>query len=439
MPQSTLHEQYKRAYLLHAMTRNFAYLATSGIMDSDSDSSELDSDSDLSQVSDGNKYDEVLYEMQHYLQFDLAVLQKIQDTRYLRPHEPIVKCGQLHLLADYALDPNHQEYARFLNLVHVPPRVFGALLDLIEDHPVFRNNSNNPQTPVDVQLAVTLYRMGRYGNGAQVVDIARFAGVSEGSVELFTTHCFEAIESLLPVFVRPLTKDEKEVEKKWIDERVGFEGLWREGYLMYDGTIVPLYAKPGLDGATYYTRKCNYGLNAQIGNAPSTLRIVDFSHGLTGSAHDVSAFEYTCAYKYPGFLFEGDEFGWGDSAYPVTEHIFLFISVLQLTIPKTEFLTKCSQTSESVLNIALVDINNKEQHVKACWWITIAIILHNAVINIEGARSGEYFGSVSGGTGTGEEEIEPETADDGDEIGEAKRKRLVFEANEAKRLRSDNM
>jgi len=33
---------------------------------------------------------------------------------------------------------------------------------------------------------------------------------------------------------------------------------------MYDGTIVVLYKKPGLNGDAYYTRKGNYGLNAQV-------------------------------------------------------------------------------------------------------------------------------------------------------------------------------
>ena len=33
---------------------------------------------------------------------------------------------------------------------------------------------------------------------------------------------------------------------------------------MYDGTIVVLYKKPGLNGDAYYMRKANYGLNAQV-------------------------------------------------------------------------------------------------------------------------------------------------------------------------------
>ena len=35
---------------------------------------------------------------------------------------------------------------------------------------------------------------------------------------------------------------------------------------MYDGTIVVLYKKPGLNGDAYYTRKANCGLNAQVLN-----------------------------------------------------------------------------------------------------------------------------------------------------------------------------
>ena len=63
---------------------------------------------------------------------------------------------------------------------------------------------------------------------------------------------------------QPLTSEEKEAEKCWMDNHLGFKGLWREGWLMYDGTIVVLYAKPGMNGQGYYTRKANYGLNVQV-------------------------------------------------------------------------------------------------------------------------------------------------------------------------------
>jgi hypothetical protein len=54
-------------------------------------------------------------------------------------------------------------------------------------------------------------------------------GISEGSVENFTQHCFTALESLHNAVVHGLSPEEKEVEKEWIDTQVGFHGLWREG------------------------------------------------------------------------------------------------------------------------------------------------------------------------------------------------------------------
>ena len=57
-------------------------------------------------------------------------------------------------------------------MLWVSPGVFQGLLHLIEEHPVFQINSNTPQKPVEVQLATTLYCMGRYGNGASLEDVA---------------------------------------------------------------------------------------------------------------------------------------------------------------------------------------------------------------------------------------------------------------------------
>ena len=71
--------------------------------------------------------------------------------------------------------------------------------------------------------------MGCYGNGASLEDISQIAGISEGSVELFTERCFEAIESLHDIFVHLPTAEEKEAEKLWIDTWVGFQGTWQEG------------------------------------------------------------------------------------------------------------------------------------------------------------------------------------------------------------------
>ncbi|KAF8234098.1 hypothetical protein L208DRAFT_1551481 [Tricholoma matsutake] len=89
--------------------------------------------------------------------------------------------------------------------------------------------------------------MGRYGNGASVEDIARAAG------------CFEA---------------EKEVEKEWMDNHLGFQGSWRDGWVMYDGTIVVLYCKPGKNGMHTTNEKQTMVLMSRLGTLPRTFELL---------------------------------------------------------------------------------------------------------------------------------------------------------------------
>ena len=87
-------------------------------------------------------------------------------------------------------------------------------------------------------------------------------------------------------------------------------------------------------GDAYYTQKSNYGFNVQvrifffllfniyqIGNTPSNLWITDYGLGLTGAAHDASAFQHTAAIQFLNLLFQGKEFAWANSAYPISKHV----------------------------------------------------------------------------------------------------------------------
>jgi hypothetical protein len=212
-----------------------------------------------------------IQDLMKQVDLDVSAIQSILVTRYLNGRHRVPKRGNLHIAWEYAQNP--ADHHRFISLLRVTPLVFDTILTLIENHPIFMNNSNNAQTPVELQLAVTLYRMGRYGNAASAEEVARIAGCSEGSVENYTRRCFTAIEALHDLFVRRPTLAQKEVEKEWIDRHVGFRGTWREGWVMFDGTIVVLYKKPGLNGDAYYTRKGNYGLNAQVRMCLSAIRV----------------------------------------------------------------------------------------------------------------------------------------------------------------------
>ncbi|KZT39961.1 hypothetical protein SISSUDRAFT_1002838, partial [Sistotremastrum suecicum HHB10207 ss-3] len=199
-------------------------------------------------------------------------------------------------------------------MMRVTPETFQHLLGLIDGHPIFTTHSNNQQTPVETQLSVLLYRAGRYGNGASVADVARVAGISEGAVLLFSRRVMTAILSLQGRAMRKVTEEEKRVEMDWVEERTGCPSF-RNGWLTVDGTIVVLAYKPSLNGSAYFTRKMNYGLNVQVINLFSNLRIVDYVTGFTGSAHDSSVFEHAGVVKYADWFFGPNEFIWADSAY----------------------------------------------------------------------------------------------------------------------------
>ena len=121
--------------------------------------------------------------------------------------------GQICISPQVQYIQNESDHHCFTNMLCISPTVFQILLDLIREYPIFYNCSNNPQTPVQTQLAVTLYPMGHYGNRASLEDIAHIAGISKGSVELFTKRYFEAIEFLHDAFVHLPTAEEKEFEK----------------------------------------------------------------------------------------------------------------------------------------------------------------------------------------------------------------------------------
>ena len=76
-----------------------------------------------------------------------------------------------------------------------------------------------------------------------------------------------------------------------------------------------------------------------------------------------------------------------------------------------------------------VNINTPDDHIRACRWITVAIILHNLIIDVEGSVSARQFqpahtlAEEEEDAGVNEEENENEDLDE----GEAKRRQLTAE------------
>ncbi|KDN42009.1 hypothetical protein RSAG8_07054, partial [Rhizoctonia solani AG-8 WAC10335] len=146
-------------------------------------------------------------------------------------------------------------------------------------------------------------------------------------------------------------------------------------------------------------------MNAQIGCIGSSLRIIDYSVGLTGSAHDAIAFEQTAAFKYPELVFKDDEFAWTDSAYSASYRVIpvhkapanldpkvqLFdygVSRLRIRSEHCNGAIKARWQSLKGLRIA---INCKRDHLRAMEWISACFVLHNITVEVEGSNWVDYY------------------------------------------------
>ncbi|KIK17970.1 hypothetical protein PISMIDRAFT_110318, partial [Pisolithus microcarpus 441] len=118
----------------------------------------------------------------------VALTDEVEKSCYLAACTKAPHALQLQLLKEWCLNNNLE---KFHCKLCVDPDVFTSLIRKLENHPIFSNNSNNPQLPVSVQLAIFLNRVGHYGNGATMEDLAEWAGVLIGMV--YNCYCWVMI------------------------------------------------------------------------------------------------------------------------------------------------------------------------------------------------------------------------------------------------------
>lgn len=67
---------------------------------------------------------------------------------------------------------------------------------LIQNDPVFLNQSNCEQAPIDQQFQCALYKRGHDGNASSFIQSASYWGVSEGHMHKTTSRVVEALCNL---------------------------------------------------------------------------------------------------------------------------------------------------------------------------------------------------------------------------------------------------
>jgi len=188
-----------------------------------------------------------------------VLMTEILTARVLEVCPPVKKLGQLGLfLTNY----RHDHPARFRKKLRISPLVFDRLVGLIENHDVFHNNSQVPQLPVPMQLAILLVRIGHYGNASSPEDVAQWAGVSLGTVINATYRCLVAFLALHDEAIMIPPEEEREHAKEYVAAATCPE--WRNGFLLADGTKFPLFQKPGLHGEAWFDKNKNYSIDCQV-------------------------------------------------------------------------------------------------------------------------------------------------------------------------------
>ncbi|XP_039962159.1 uncharacterized protein LOC120775856 [Bactrocera tryoni] len=79
---------------------------------------------------------------------------------------------------------------------------FNYILSLIKQDPVFQNKNFVPQLPIDLQLKITLFRLGSSGESASIRKIATLFGIGDGgTVTKVTERVITALINLKSTFL----------------------------------------------------------------------------------------------------------------------------------------------------------------------------------------------------------------------------------------------
>ena len=112
----------------------------------------------------------------------------MESSRYLNPRDPIPQSDGIRRLLQQFPDGTFKQIVRCSKLN------FARIVDFIKDDPIFTNRSLFSQYSVEIQLMVTLNRLGCDGNGASVGALGRMFGISYGTtVHNFTNRVFRAL------------------------------------------------------------------------------------------------------------------------------------------------------------------------------------------------------------------------------------------------------
>ncbi|EFP92408.2 uncharacterized protein PGTG_18233 [Puccinia graminis f. sp. tritici CRL 75-36-700-3] len=237
------------------------------------------------------------------------LLQVVLSSRYLHTRLPPRMRDEFDLAQLFDMQDED-----FKQAVCTTKAGFTWLLSQVNLNPIFHSNSFRPQLPIPHQLALTLERLGSNGNGASVGRFSRNLGVGHGTVVKASRRVIRAINDLSEKY---LTWPD-EVRRKEISDVMKCEVF--EGCVGFvDGTTIPLYQRPSIDGEVFFDRKKRYSINCQV-VCNCDRFITAFMTGWPGSCGDSMVFKRMMLHKEPTLFFDRGQYLIADSAYELGVH-----------------------------------------------------------------------------------------------------------------------
>ncbi|CAD6909789.1 unnamed protein product [Tilletia controversa] len=273
------------------------------------------SSSDGHNSSDTSDSDDSDADLSRHIRLAAEFYQSLTSPRTLFSQRDKRQTPKIHLQLEQLRESGlPSDLKSFRRLVRVNPEAFENLVRVLSPHPVFANkHPRRSQAPIAEQLAVTLYWLGRSGNGAGSEDVALACGCAEGLVHAYGERVILALYDARSVALCWVSEDEKAAARQWVVDRSGFEE-WARRWCMTDGSQIPLAFQPSTEAhpREYWDRKHQYALNLQATVLPTSLRIIDFVAGYKGSAQDSRAFAASDIVQHPLRYLDNGDFVWVD-------------------------------------------------------------------------------------------------------------------------------
>lgn len=315
----------------------------------------------------------------------LEMKHQVLAHRYIYPSLKIPKTTAVRDLI-WLLPPDE-----FKQAARLTKESFQALTVILETHPVFQNNSRNPQEDVWVQTLATLERLGCSGNGASLGRISRSLGISVGAVCKYTDRVIEALLSMKSQYIRWPKAGSRHAISEAFEEESGIRGIVG----IIDGTHIHLSQRPAIQGEAYFTRKRRYSINVQL-VCDHTKKITFVQTGWPGSVHDQTAFSQSKLFLRPSSAFSPGEFLLGDSGYALSNRMLTPYRSPAANHPDNQFFNVRVSSARvkiehvnGILKNRFSSLKEIRLQVKTCQdfkrinnWITACCILHNFAMSL---------------------------------------------------------